>query len=66
MSTTATRREDSTTGAQVGQVDLKLEVITIPVSDFDRSKEFYGGLGWRLDADFLRKVGSRAVQLTPP
>ena len=65
MSTTATRTEDSSTDTRVSKADLKLEVITIPVSDFDRSKEFYGGLGWRLDADF--KNGSdRAIQFTPP
>ena len=46
-------------------VDLKLEVITIPVSDVDRAKRFYEGLGWRLDADFSGD-GWRAVQLTPP
>jgi catechol 2,3-dioxygenase-like lactoylglutathione lyase family enzyme len=65
MSTTAIRNEDATSGARVGQVDMKLEVITIPVSDIDRAKEFYGGLGWRLDADF-KDGGERAVQLTPP
>ena len=43
MSTTAIRSEDPTTEAGVGQVDMKLEVITIPVSDVDRAKEFYGG-----------------------
>ena len=48
MSTSAIRSEASATGARVGQVDLKLEVITIPVSDFDRSKNFYEGLRWRL------------------
>lgn len=47
-------------------VDLKLEVVVIPVADVDRSKEFYTGLGWRLDADFVRNDGSRAVQFTPP
>jgi catechol 2,3-dioxygenase-like lactoylglutathione lyase family enzyme len=65
MSTTAIRNNDSTTDARIGQVDMKLEVITIPVSDVDRAKEFYGGLGWRLDADFS-DGGERAVQLTPP
>jgi len=65
MSTTAIRSQDATTDARVGQVDLKLEVITIPVSDIDRAKEFYGGLGWRLDADF-RSGDERAVQFTPP
>ena len=45
MTTTATRSKDATADARVGQVDMKLEVITIPVSDVDRAKEFYGGLG---------------------
>jgi predicted enzyme related to lactoylglutathione lyase len=56
---------DATAGPSVGQVDLKLEVITLPVSDVDRAKEFYGGLGWRLDADFS-DGDQRAVQFTPP
>jgi catechol 2,3-dioxygenase-like lactoylglutathione lyase family enzyme len=46
-------------------VDMKLEVAVIPVSDVDRAKRFYENLGWRLDADFSRADGSRAVQLTP-
>lgn len=47
-------------------LDMKLEVIVIPVSDVDRAKEFYSRLGWRLDAD--RNVGDnfRLVQFTPP
>ena len=45
---------------------LKLEVIVIPVSDVDRAKQFYGGLGWRLDADFASGDAWRAVQFTPP
>src|SRR5687768_6654247 len=65
MSTTAVRSKDATTDARVGKVDMKLEVITIPVSDVDRAKEFYEGLGWRLDADFSHN-GDRAVQFTPP
>ena len=52
--------------ARVAQGDMNLEVHTIPVSDVDRAKRFYERLGWRLDADFVRKDGSRAVQLTPP
>ena len=52
MTTTATRSQDAGTDARVGKVDMKLEVVTIPVSDVDRAKEFYGRLGWRLDADF--------------
>ena len=47
-------------------VDLKLEAIPIPVSDIDRAKAFYEGLGWRLDADFMVGKDFRAVQLTPP
>ncbi|MGY4625368.1 VOC family protein [Bradyrhizobium sp. USDA 4486] len=45
---------------------MKLEVAVIPVADVDRAKKFYSDLGWRLDADFTRADGSRAVQLTPP
>jgi catechol 2,3-dioxygenase-like lactoylglutathione lyase family enzyme len=65
MSTTATPSKDTTADTRVGQVDLKLEVIPIPVADLDRAKAFYEGLGWRLDADF-RHNGDRAIQLTPP
>ena len=65
MSTTATRSNDATAGARVGKVALKLEVVTIPVSDVDRAKEFYGGLGWRLDADFTTE-DDHVVQFTPP
>ncbi|MFE5286056.1 VOC family protein [Nocardia sp. NPDC056611] len=45
---------------------LKLEAVVIPVADVDRSKKFYDGLGWRLDADFEFDNGFRAVQFTPP
>jgi catechol 2,3-dioxygenase-like lactoylglutathione lyase family enzyme len=65
MSTTAIPSQDATTDSRVGKVDMKLEVITVPVSDVDRAKEFYGGLGWRLDADF-KDGDERAVQFTPP
>jgi catechol 2,3-dioxygenase-like lactoylglutathione lyase family enzyme len=51
---------------KVATSDLKLEAVVIPVADVDRAKQFYQKLGWRLDADFLRPDGSRAVQLTPP
>jgi catechol 2,3-dioxygenase-like lactoylglutathione lyase family enzyme len=47
-------------------VDYKLEVVVVPVSDVDRAKEFYTGLGWRLDADFAAGPEFRVVQLTPP
>ena len=45
---------------------MKLEVIVLPVADVDRAKDFYGGLGWRLDADFSFDNGFRVVQFTPP
>ena len=48
------------------RIDLKLEVVVIPVSDVNRAKEFYGKLGWRLDADFPFDNGFRVVQFTPP
>jgi catechol 2,3-dioxygenase-like lactoylglutathione lyase family enzyme len=47
-------------------VDMKLEVVTLPISDVDRAKSFYQSLGWRLDADFVVGDDIRAVQLTPP
>ena len=47
-------------------VDLKLEVVVIPVSDVDRAKRFYESLGWRLDADFANGEDWRVVQMTPP
>src|SRR5690242_14968173 len=52
--------------ARASAPDMKLEVAVIPVSDVDRAKRFYDSLGWRLDADFVRSDGSRAVQFTPP
>jgi catechol 2,3-dioxygenase-like lactoylglutathione lyase family enzyme len=47
-------------------MDFKLEVVVIPVADVDRAKDFYVGLGWRLDADFPAPDGLRVVQVTPP
>jgi catechol 2,3-dioxygenase-like lactoylglutathione lyase family enzyme len=47
-------------------VDMKLEIVVIPVSDVDRAKRFYGGLGWRLDADFAAGDDYRVIQFTPP
>ena len=59
--------QDPATGvAGAGLVELKLEVVAIPVSDVDRAKAFYGGLGWRLDADFVVGETFRVVQFTPP
>jgi catechol 2,3-dioxygenase-like lactoylglutathione lyase family enzyme len=47
-------------------MDMKLEVVVLPVSDVDRAKAFYQGLGWRLDADFGTGPDFRVVQMTPP
>src|SRR5499433_96543 len=66
MSTNEVRSNDVSGIAKVKNVDLKLEAVVIPVSDVDRAKEFYGNLGWRLDADFSFDNGFRVVQFTPP
>ncbi len=66
MSTTPTGNEHATDTPTAATVDLKLEVVVIPVSDVDRAKRFYGSLGWRLDADFAFDNGFRVVQFTPP
>ena len=47
-------------------MDMRLEVVVLPVSEVDRAKEFYVRLGWRLDADFSAGDDFRVVQLTPP
>ncbi|HUO37341.1 MAG TPA: VOC family protein [Mycobacterium sp.] len=47
-------------------MDMKLEVVVVPVADVDRAKRFYESLGWRLDADFVTGEDFRVVQLTPP
>jgi catechol 2,3-dioxygenase-like lactoylglutathione lyase family enzyme len=65
MSTTDVNTQAGDTLART-MVDLKLEVVVIPVSDVDRSKAFYALLGWRLDADFSFDNGFRVVQFTPP
>jgi catechol 2,3-dioxygenase-like lactoylglutathione lyase family enzyme len=57
---------NDTSDASGARVDMKLEIVVIPVSDADRAKEFYGRLGWRLDADFGFDNGFRVVQFTPP
>ena len=63
MSNTAQKAAMST---GVARVDMKFEVVVIPVSDVDRAKEFYGRLGWRLDGDFRFDNGFHVVQFTPP
>src|SRR5262252_5370084 len=66
MNTTQMSKEQATRAPGAGAVDMKLEVVVIPVSDVDRSKRFYGSLGWRLDADLVLGPDRRVVQLTPP
>src|SRR5687768_5806791 len=65
-STHVTTEPQSVTAIPTAAVDLKLEVITIPVSDVDRAKAFYERLGWTLDVDVIIGKDFRAVQLTPP
>ena len=57
--------DTSTATPEVGTIDMKLEVVTVPVSDVDEAKRFYESLGWRLDIDL--KIGDeiRSVQMTP-
>ena len=64
MSSTQTR-SDTAIGTPRA-VDMKLEVVVLPVSDVDRAKHFYTGLGWRLDADFAAGDDFRVIQFTPP
>ncbi len=66
MSSTPMGSEDAPGSPNAAAVDMKLEVVVIPVSDVDRAKRFYGGLGWRLDADLVTGPDRRVVQLTPP
>jgi catechol 2,3-dioxygenase-like lactoylglutathione lyase family enzyme len=51
---------------ELSTIDMKLEVVTVPVSDVDRAKEFYLSLGWRLDIDLVVSDEIRTVQFTPP
>ena len=66
MSTAEVRSNDATSDASVGKCDMKLEVVTVPVSDVDRAKRFYQSLGWRLDVDLVVSDDIRLVQMTPP
>src|SRR5687767_12172949 len=66
MSSTQTINERATHIPTPAMVDLKLEVVPIPVSDVDRAKRFYESLGWRLDGDFSNGGDWRLVQMTPP
>lgn len=58
--------EDAAPSPPVKPGEMRLEVVVVPVSDVDRAKGFYEGLGWRLDADLAVEDGYRVVQLTPP
>jgi catechol 2,3-dioxygenase-like lactoylglutathione lyase family enzyme len=64
MSTALMSKEQATRAQKAGMVDMKLEVVVVPVSDVDRAKQFYLSLGWRLDADFANG-NWRVVQMTP-
>ena len=64
MSSIEARSETAKT-AKAQAVDMKLEIVVIPVSDVDRAKDFYARLGWRLDADFAGE-NYRVIQFTPP
>jgi len=66
MNVTELPSETGTMAATTRPVDLKLEVVVIPVADVERAKRFYGGLGWRLDADIAVGDSFRVVQFTPP
>ena len=66
MSSTQMSNEQATQIPTAATVDLKLEVVVIPVSDVDRAKRFYESLGWRLDADLHGAGNWHAVQFTPP
>jgi catechol 2,3-dioxygenase-like lactoylglutathione lyase family enzyme len=66
MSSVEVSSESAAGTAPVKAGDFKLEVVVLPVSDVDRAKAFYGGLGWRLDADRARGEDFRIVQFTPP
>ncbi len=56
----------ATLDPSVAKIDMKFEIVVIPVSDIDRAKEFYTKLGWRLDADYDNGSDFRVIQFTPP
>jgi catechol 2,3-dioxygenase-like lactoylglutathione lyase family enzyme len=66
MSNTPMHSATATETPSAPTVDVRLEVVVIPVADVDRAKRFYGDLGWRLDADFVIGNEFRVVQFTPP
>ena len=66
MTITEARSESAADAASVRSVDMKLEIVIIPVSDVDRAKAFYASLGWRQDAEFDAGPDFRIMQFTPP
>ena len=66
MSSTDASSSTSAELPELDVVDMKLEVVTLPVADVDRAKSFYQSLGWRLDADIAAGDNFRVVQFTPP
>jgi catechol 2,3-dioxygenase-like lactoylglutathione lyase family enzyme len=66
MSSTDTGTAGAPATAELSTIDMALEVVTVPVSDVERAKRFYQGLGWRLDADLILGDDVRLVQMTPP
>jgi catechol 2,3-dioxygenase-like lactoylglutathione lyase family enzyme len=66
VSHTQIRNEAATSTGKARTVDMKLEVVVIPVSEVDRAKQFYVELGWRLDVDIAKDEQFRVVHFTPP
>jgi catechol 2,3-dioxygenase-like lactoylglutathione lyase family enzyme len=66
MGTLSAMSNETANAANAAKVDMKFEVVVIPIADVDRAKAFYTKLGWRLDADFPFPNGFRVVQFTPP
>jgi catechol 2,3-dioxygenase-like lactoylglutathione lyase family enzyme len=66
MSNVEILQKPSAEAQRAGAMDMKIEVVVIPVSDIDRAKRFYGQLGWRLDLDYSGRDDYRVIQFTPP
>ena len=60
-----TQANDATSETNIATINMKFEIVVIPVSDVDRAKEFYKRLGWRLDADYDNGKDFRVIQFTP-
>ena len=65
IATYETQANDAASETNVATIDMKFEIVVIPVSDVDRAKEFYARLGWRLDADYENGKDYRVIQFTP-